>query len=52
VLTRTSQHVEAGGDAAALQDAIAADLAGCAFDDFQTSLHKATAERAVRQLLS
>jgi carbon-monoxide dehydrogenase medium subunit len=50
VLARTSQHALAGNPAG-LQDAIAADLDGRAFDDFQASLHKATAERAVRQML-
>ncbi|MCC6780797.1 MAG: FAD binding domain-containing protein [Hyphomicrobiales bacterium] len=51
VLTRTSQWVQ-GGAGSSLDEAIPADLAGAPFDDFQASLHRASAERAVRQLLS
>jgi aerobic carbon-monoxide dehydrogenase medium subunit len=51
VLQRTSSLLRAGngGDC---QQAIAEDLRGLDFDDFQASLHAAMASRAVRQVLT
>lgn len=51
VLERTSRLVREG-EAGACRQAIAEDLQGRAFDDFQASLHATMALRAVRQVLA
>jgi hypothetical protein len=51
VLERTSSLLLAGAGGGCEQ-AIAADLQGLDFDDFQLSLHAAMASRAVRQVLT
>jgi aerobic carbon-monoxide dehydrogenase medium subunit len=51
VLERSSAQLH-GGDIDACQRAIAEDLTGQSFDDFQSSLHSAMAVRAIRQVLA
>jgi aerobic carbon-monoxide dehydrogenase medium subunit len=51
VLARTSALLN-GGDLDACQRAIAEDLSGHSFDEFQSSLHAAMAARAIRQVLA